>query len=103
MPRKRGYTEHQMPQTSRIAHSKYSCRMHPLRRIATNTLIVLSVAACFSGCQSMSHTDPRFAALQSVAELSPAPDAIVGMWHYKGRPTDGSFSESLLFRRNGDA
>lgn len=43
--------------------------------------------------------DPLVKTLEPYVERNPRPDAIVGMWHAdKG----GGFSESLLFKRNGD-
>ena len=68
---------------------------------ATITLAALVVTACLTGCETMSHTDPRFTALEPYAEANPAPDAIVGMWQREKEGELSGSAVSVLFRKNG--
>lgn len=75
---------------------------HPIRLLMNllSLFTLLASIAVLSSCSSP--VDPGYHKLEALAETSPQPDAIVGMWHRKGAHHSGTVAvrDSLLFNRN---
>ena len=76
--------------------------MQRFLRIAAITSLALPAMICLTGCVTNNvYTSSQFAALRLRAEINPAPDAIVGMWHRENTGEPNGYAVSVLFRKNG--